>query len=356
MLNKGIILAVLVISSISIVQADDSDSEANVRFSCKLDDKYKLAPTSHPDLQTQALKLGPELCRHALLISDDDIAAIKNKLLPFVNDAHRAMIETFPDNKFEYSNEVADVWRQNILKFDQNLDYMSPVKYVDVRKGGGPNKFSYEVPGSTGSYRITALNDDMQDHCDSLPNSATCQDAYNRLNAAITPAFAPFLDEILKDNGKKLSILQNQWQSFVDESRYQWPWEVYVTTEWHSDHFNGPNLVGPPPTQIFFLHPSAVIEHSNNAPKGDKDRVSVALEWFGMNWWEKGIGFSITSVYNDDKTIDSVGTGFSIHIKNKYSIGWVKRSDGNDSVFVNVNLMDVFTDAEEKYKKYRSYF
>ena len=142
----------------------------------------------------------------------------------------------------------------------------------------------------------------------------------------------------------------------MDESRYQWPWEVWATTQYYSNEFNGPSLVAPPKLQIILLHPTLVVERIDNLERGSRDSVAIALEWAGLNWWEKGFGFSLTSLYWDRDEADSIGHGFTLHIKSKYSIGFVHRGNGNNGVFFNVDLTEWFTDKKEKYKKYQQYF
>jgi len=175
------------------------------------------------------------------------------------------------------------------------------------------------------------------------------------VGAALTFQFH-YTDQILKDNGMKLESLQNQWTSFIDDARYQTPLDVWVTTKWYEEYFKRDQLSGPPPTQLFLLHPTLVYEHLPDAEKGSKDDLSLAVEWGGINWWRKGIGFSVASVYKDRKSEPAVGHGLMIHVKNKYSFGYIERNDGDNSFFINVDLMELFGNKQEKYDKYKKYF
>jgi hypothetical protein len=78
---------------------------------------------------------------------------------------------------------------------------------------------------------------------------------------------------------------------YIDESRYQYPWEAIVTVKWHHEHFSGDKLVGPSPTQVIFFHPTFVVEHVNNLKNGNRDDISAAIEWVGMNGGKKDMGF-----------------------------------------------------------------
>ena len=183
----------------------------------------------------------------------------------------------------------------------------------------------------------------------------SCRAASENLESAINPAFILLNTAMAKKNGKLLGELQTDWKLFIKEARYQSPLDVWATTAIQSNQFNGADLVGPPELQIFFLRPSIVFEHINELEKGDRDDVSLAVEWAGLNWWKKGFGFSVTSIYNDRKEADTVGHGLTLHIKNKYSFGYVHRNNDKGSFFFNIDLLEFFGENKDVYKQYKKY-
>ena len=336
-----------------------AENTEEISLSCDIDkDKITNNFTTHlKDLQTLAIEVAPVLCKNALQLVPEDVEAIQQKVQPFANQARKAMLATFPDEKFNGVAKFSTAWRDQVINFQQDSDYLNIVHFIENDEpGSDKDTFTLQLPPYEEYFKELALTAEMKNVCKLVPGATKCNLAAQSLNNAIKPAFIPYQKAVLKENGKKLRTLQNEWSSFIKESRYQFPWEVWATTAWYSDEFNGPALVGPPTAQIILLHPTIVVEHISDADKGDRDDVSVGIEWLGANWWKSGLGFSVTSVYNDRENISTVGTGLTLHIKNKYSVGWVKRSDGNDSFFVNVDLGEWLTDAKEKYKKYKEYF
>lgn len=354
MIRKITLYFSLVLST-SLMAYDDDD----ILLSCAIDkDKITQNYTTHlKDLQKLAIEAAPVLCKHALQLVGEDVEAIKNTVYPFAKQARKAMLETFPDKDFSGALKFSDAWRDQVFNFQQDSDYLNVVHFIEHDDpDDSKDTFTFQLAPYETNFGQLTLTPKMKNICKNVPRATKCELAGDSLNNAIKPAFIPYQKVILEGNGKKLGKLQNQWSSFMKESRYQFPWEVWATTIWYREKFNSPALVGPPEAQVILFHPTIVVEHINDASKGDRDDVSLGFEWIGANWWKTGIGLSFTSVYKDRDNISTVGTGFTVHIKNKYSVGWVKRSDGNDSIFFNVDLGEWFIDAKEKYKKYQRYF
>ena len=94
-----------------------------------------------------------------------------------------------------------------------------------------------------------------------------------------------------------------------------------------------------------------------DASRGEELKPVPAVEWFGMNWWQTKVplGFSITSVYNDRPDGNAFLHGLTVHVDNAYSFGMVGTGDER-TFFVNLDLMDWFTDKKGKYDKYAAQF
>lgn len=314
-----------------------------------------LNSTSYEELQKDALGLATELCLHSLHITDEDIGNVKAELKMFTDKAREAYVEAFPEISFPGIKKNVGQWHDQTNRFDQNTDFTSLINIIDSYQPGN-SRLKFQLPPFHEHDLDFALNGKLDRVCAKVEGADNCRTAAEQFRYALSPAFSSYRNAVLKNNQEKHNGLVKSWSSFMDESRYQWPWEVWATTQYYSNEFNGPSLVAPPKLQIILLHPTLVVERIDNLERGSRDSVAIALEWAGLNWWEKGFGFSLTSLYWDRDEADSIGHGFTLHIKSKYSIGFVHRGNGNNGVFFNVDLTEWFTDKKEKYKKYQQYF
>jgi hypothetical protein len=154
-----------------------------------------------------------------------------------------------------------------------------------------------------------------------------------------------------------ISLIESDWKSFMQESRFQTSLDVLVTTWMYSDKWKQADLQGPPPIQYFALHPTLVYSYMPDASRGEEAKPVPAIEWFGMNWWknELPLGFSITSVYNDRPDGKEFPLGLTIHVDNTYSFGMVGKGD-DKMFFFNIDVMEWFSDKKGKYDKYEKKF
>ena len=161
----------------------------------------------------------------------------------------------------------------------------------------------------------------------------------------------------LKKVGTHVAGIEKGWQSFMDDARFQTTLDVWFTTLWYSDKWKSADLQGPPPVQYFVLHPTLIYSYMPDASRGEELKPVPAVEWFGMNWWQTKVplGFSITSVYNDRPDGNAFLHGLTVHVDNAYSFGMVGTGDER-TFFVNLDLMDWFTDKKGKYDKYAAQF
>ncbi|MEP4888940.1 MAG: hypothetical protein ABJV04_02850 [Aliiglaciecola sp.] len=339
--------------------ADNQDNS----ISCEYDIiSAPLNETHLKDLQKQAVMTSKSLCLGSLRITEDEVGELKLVISTFASLAKEGVLETFPDNKFNGVEAITEQWSKQLLNVGEDTDYVSKLAvnfnagYVKSNGDIIKDQIRFELPPNHQNDFALEVTSAIHNECKKVDMADNCLDATKQLNAAIEPAFFSFKKALTGQNLAKHNRLVSAWQTYIDESRYQFPWEAIATARWHHEHFSGEKLVGPPPTQVILLHPTLVIEHVHNLEKGNRDDVSVAIEWVGMNWWKKGLGFSITSIYNDRADAKSVGTGITLHFDSTYSIGMVHRSHGANSIFVNVDLLDLFGDKKEKYKKYKKYF
>lgn len=340
------------------VFGDDLEIKDNEPIKIQCEKIGSVGETHLKDAQKAAINSANVLCKYSLQVIDDDNIAIRDNVEPFARLAGEGIISTFPDDPFTGTKALVNSWQQQVLKFKENKDFMSGLRITVNDVFGAPDEISFYAPPNENNRFKLVINNSMAEQCANAYEGATsCKDTAKWVENAIEPAFKPYQKVWLEKNYGDALELQNSWKDFIENSRYQFPWEVFINTNvFYRNHFHGDALVAPPDVQYFVLHPTVVLEHIYDAEKGSRDDISLAVEWFGANWWKKGVGVSLTSVYRDRSDIDSVGHGFTIHMKSIYSIGWVHRSDGNDSVFLNVDLAEWITDKKEKYKKYQEYF
>ncbi len=348
---------------LTTVDADSSDDQ----ISCEYQEGYKAnLPTNLTALQQQAIEIGQEICLSSLIITTNENIDISPRLIRFASGAREALDAMYPDSVFPGLSGLSETWFNQVTDTDNDYRNFALVKATNITTGIPPrNSIEFKLDLSPNSKIIFESSNTLNAHCKSLIDQSgidysqvtkDCKNSFNLWSNAVTPFQFLYSDRVLKNNGEKLFRLQDRWKRFVEDARYQTPLDVWATTRWHSEQFKSKHLTGPPSTQLFLLHPTIVYEHIPDAEKGSREDVSVAIEWAGINWWENGFGISITSIYKDRSTQPSVGTGLTFHVQNKYSFGYVKRSNGDDSLFFNVDLLEWFGDKKEKYNKYRKYF
>ncbi|PMJ91535.1 hypothetical protein [Vibrio sp. 10N.261.55.A7] len=351
-------------SNFAVASERESDS-APITVNCRYDKGYidKLK-TPLKDLQSLAVEVGQQICVSSLKVLPNESIPISKQLNSFAAQAKKELDGLFPTIQFDGMSSISEDWYQMVTSENNDYRNFSLIEATPITSGVPPRakEIEFKLYSDSQSLVTIEMGEEQKKHCNSenstknTTSAGACLSTFDQWRYAVSPFQALYTDRILKDNGKKISKLQSQWKHFVEESRYQTELDVWATTVWYGDQFQQLQLSGPPSSQLFLLHPMLVFEHLPDAEKGERDDVSIAVEWFGVNWWKKGFGVSVTSVYNDRKDQPAVGTGATIHIKNKYSVGYVYRNNGDDSIFFNLDLMEWLGDKENKYKKYKAYF
>ena len=199
-----------------------------------------------------------------------------------------------------------------------------------------------------------AISLDENNYCKQVRNAnKECKGVFQDFEVAFN-AYRKAYDQFVIDTNKQLLInLNRDWDRFLDISKSQTGLEVWLTTLWHSKHFKKDHIVGPPSSQIIALHPQLVYEYVEGAVDGDNAEFGVAVEWLGINFWNKKMpfGFSVASVYTDRVSVADIRTGVMLHLDNKYSIGWGYR-DGENSVYFSLDLLTLFQSKRQQYDRY----
>jgi hypothetical protein len=131
------------------------------------------------------------------------------------------------------------------------------------------------------------------------------------------------------------------------------------TTYMEHDHISQNRLVGPMPRQWFVIHPSLVVENVSNADDGDELAPAIAMEWIGINWWDKEtspigypIGVSLSSVYSDRSSAEDIGHGLMFHFDNSFSLG-ITDHDGDTGIYVTVDVLNLLAEKKQRINHYK---
>jgi hypothetical protein len=182
--------------------------------------------------------------------------------------------------------------------------------------------------------------------------NADCPSSFNDLKTAFNAYRDPYDKFVATKNKTLVRQLGSEWDRFLEVSKSQTVLETILTTKLQGGHFKKDHLVGPPPMQIIALHPQVVYD-SMLDDNQQRSELGLAVEWIGVNFWDWKVplGISYTSVYVDRDQGKDTRHGVMIHVDNKYAIGWAK-GDGDDSIFVSVDLLKLIGSKKSKLEKY----
>ncbi len=192
------------------------------------------------------------------------------------------------------------------------------------------------------------------EHCAAVAQGLSCNEIFEEFKSAFNPYRSAYNN--VYDNTKLLSALSERWNNFLEVSKSQTALEVYLTTLANQGHFKKNHLVGPPDFQIIALHPQLIFDSMDEAPDGSRQELGLAVEWFGINYWDLKLplGISFTTAYVDRAKVKDVGHGVMLHIDNQYAIGWADH-DGENSFYITFDLLKALEDKKGKYDKYMKY-
>lgn len=350
-----------IINYLALVVLSFNALAADVKIACSFPDNYldnKLI-TQYKALQQEAMKVGIESCKNLLkILPSESSTALTESMNRFTSKTKTILNETYPDSIFPGMEDLSTQWVNQVNEYQNDYRFLDFIQDKNDAIKGPPRRVEWQVWLQSAKDKAInfRLDSDQKAACNKVLGDNNCANAFESLQNAVSPFQYPFAIGVLNDNGKKLQLLQHYWKNFIDNARYQTPLDVWLTTIYYGDRFNGKDLVGPPNAQLFLFRPTVVYEHLDSVNKGDRDKVSLAIEWAGINWWRKGFGFSVTSTYRDQANVRSTSLGLTLHIKNKYSFGFASRGHGDNSFFINFDVLEWFGDKEEKYKKYKDYF
>lgn len=187
--------------------------------------------------------------------------------------------------------------------------------------------------------------------CDTVAPGKSCKDVFRDFAKAFNPYRSAYNN--IYDNQEQLNALGERWNRFLDAGKSQTALEVYLTTMMYRGELQKNHLVGPPDYQIIALHPHLIYDSMDKAPDGSQQEMGMAVEWFGVNFWDMKVplGLSLASAYVDRPDVEDVGHGVMLHINNHYAIGWAKHKD-DSSIYVTIDLLKMFEDKKQQYDRY----
>ena len=267
--------------------------------------------------------------------------------------------EAFPESIFPGMKNVTELWESHVPRTNLYPEDYKGFEFTIIRELGSLDKYSPQAPiGRVTEYQY--INEGaMENHCNNflVNNQDGCIPIFKSIGN-IMHQQSIFINSMTSDKVyEKILIFDEKWNNYTNNSRFQTFVDAAFTSWWHKDHFTiADRFVSPPPYQMFALHPSIVIDHFSEAEKGNKDEVSVALEWVGVNFWDATIpwGVSFASVYTDRIEGRSIGTGLMFHLNNRFSFGFARRGNNENSFYINIDLMDWFGEKQNKLETYKT--
>lgn len=189
--------------------------------------------------------------------------------------------------------------------------------------------------------------------CELLLPGQGCRAVFDELSEAFNAYREPYEQYTSNRNAVLIDKLSKNWDRFLEVSKSQTALEVFLTTWFQSGHFKKDYLVGPPKYQIIALHPQLVYESLGEARGGERGETGIALEWFGVNFWDSKLpfGISLARVFVDRASGNPYTDGVMLHFDNQYSIGFTDHDEGT-GVFVTIDLLKLIEDKKSNFAQY----
>lgn len=241
-------------------------------------------------------------------------------------------------------NSVIGMVPNHIADFPTNSNDIG--KLVLYKQGRGP-AIPHEVPKEIAQACYSDLS---------------CWSGFTGYMDILKKVYAPLGIKPLVLAEKVITLKDEQWTQYIEESRSQTLLDIAFTTfAYEFKYSKQPDVFSSPPrVQWFFMHPSVTIENVSNAIDGDESKEALALEVLGFNYWQDACfgyacGASLIVNYADRNGIDDRGWGLMFHVENSYSFG-VTKHGGETGIFITVDLLKLFQDKKSAFKQYEEKF
>lgn len=326
---------------------------SNAEELCKPDLSKLPKPQYFSNIYADAVSLGSYIKVNN--VEDTVVTEVNGKFRSFTRKVHRQAISKLSHLPLKELRSQLDAF---VSLSDKGVDTNNLPTFSLSTDPLSPNSYIYGFTNDTNNQGVFDSRNPQCNPSDSrLPN---CIDGLNSLAAAIEPYKAAYVHCSALDTAQGAARLTANWQHYLDIARSQTFTDMLMTTWLEEKHLTNDHLVGPMDRQWFFMHPGLVLENVNEAPDGSNMEIAIAVEWFGVNWWNKKtspigypFGVSLTTLYSDRPDVDDVGHGLMFHLDNKYSIGWADHG-GKDSFFITIDILELFKDKKAQWKTYET--
>jgi len=333
----GLLILLTVNSGISVNAADKCEN-------------FDAEPSHFISLYNDSKLLGKSICD--TLGATVDLDSLLGKYVGFADNLDKTIDESF--NTTSYYNdlkvqvkEFKSLSRLGVNKAE--LPYFRVTRnttdFTDTHL-----YFSFDSWDTNGKVDTNSVE------CNKVP---TCEELLTALEIAINQYKEPYVRLSAGATTKNISVLRKSWDRYFEEARSQTLWDAALTTKLEEDYLTQDKLVGPMQRQWFLVHPSLVIENVSDAIDGEETQQGLAVEWVGVNWWNKEtspvgipIGVSLASIYSSRPTVDDSGHGVMFTFNNSFSIGWAKHDD-EDGLYVSVDFLGLLTAKKERWSDYK---
>ena len=184
-----------------------------------------------------------------------------------------------------------------------------------------------------------------------------CYNVFEDLELAVGGYKRGYQAVYARNAEKTFKEISSDWNRFFDEARSMTFVDLILTSYFERKHMRVGYIEGPPRRQWFALHPNVTLQYVDGAPEGERFKPGLSMEWFGINYWDESplgfpVGISATTVYADVPDVDSVGHGLTLHVNNRFTVGWARHGSDN-SFHVSADLLSLFQEKEQQFRKYK---
>ena len=309
-------------------------------------------PVHFKALYNDSKQLGKAICDS--LGKTMDLDSLVGQYVNFATKIDKVVDENFITTEYydELKAQVAHFKTLAKLGMDKaNLPYFkvnkNPFNFDDTHLYFHFSAKNWDVEGDV---------DTASPKCNEAPS---CKVLLESLAVAINQYKEPYVRLSANATSKKITVLRKAWDNYFEEARSQTLWDAVLTTNMEEDHLTQDRLVGPMQRQWFLVHPSLVIENVSDAFDGEETQQGLAVEWLGVNYWNKEtspvgmpLGISLASIYSSRPNVDDAGHGLMLTFNNSLSIGWADHG-GDDGYYVSVDFLGLLTKKKERWTDYK---
>ncbi len=315
-------------------------------------DNFDPEPAHFKALYNDSKQLGKAICDSLGKTMDLDL--LVGQYVEFANKIDKAVEENFKNSDYYNDLKIQIAHFKSLAGNEVDKGNLPTFKVAPSLSDldGKILYFGFEARG----WDTRGDVDKTSDKCTQVPS---CEALLESFAVAINQYKEPYVRLSADATTKKIIVLRKAWDSYFENARSQTLWDALLTTKMEEDYLTQDRLVGPMQRQWFLVHPSVVIENVSDSVIGQETLQGLAVEWVGVNWWDKetspiGIpfGVSLASIYSSRPNVDDAGHGVMMTFNNALSIGWADHG-GDDGYYVSFDFLSLLTEKKERWKDYK---